>query len=204
MKEAAAPKPRLGNVAQPGSCAEHTASPKRVVRRKSTRMQPQAWPPDPQHTYALWLEPAERPGAASRAYVTAHPVYRDIGVHSRFAVRLELPGTYHSRSAAAADGFAIARRFYHARYSPLATEGVKTLNRYRIVGHARFRIDCHQWEPTLTIRSERPSNKGVVQTFDGGSSPFVRHTFPTAQRATDYALAYGERIVLGLVAGLHI
>jgi len=167
-------------------------------------MPPQAWPADLEHTYALWLVPAERPGAASRAYVTAHPVYRDIGVHSRFAVRLELSGTYHSRSAAAADGFAIAEQFYHGRYCPLATESVKTLNGYRIVGHARFRIDCHQWEPTLTIRSERPSNKGVVQTFDGGSSPFVQHTFATAQRAADYALTYGERIVLGLIAGLRI
>jgi hypothetical protein len=204
MNEAIAPKPRLGNTAQSSGRAENSASPGRAVHRKSTRTQPQAWPPDPQHTYALWLEPAERPGAASRAYVTAHPVYRDIGVHSRFAVRLELPGAYHGRSAAAADGFAIARRFYHGRYSPLATECVRTLNGYRMVGHARFRIDCHQWEPTLTIRSERPTNRGVVQTFDGGGSPFVQHTFPTAQRAADYALVYGERIVLGLVAGLRI
>jgi hypothetical protein len=204
MKEAIAPKTRLGYMAQPGSCAQRTTSEKRAARRKSTRMQPLVWPPDPQHTYALWLEPAERPGAASRAYVTAHPVYRDIGVHSRFAVRLELAGTYHSRSTAAADGFAIARRFYQGRYSPIVMERVKTLNGYSIVGHARFRIDCHQWEPTLTIRSERPRNKGVVQTFDGGSSPFVQHTFPTARRAADYALVYGERLVLGLVAGLRI
>lgn len=168
------------------------------------RTQPLSWPSDPRHTYALWLESAERPGAASRAYVTAHPIYRDIGVHSRFAVRLELPGVYSSRAAAAADGFATARRFFHGRYSPLATERVRVLNGYRIVGHARFRIDCHQWEPTLTVRSERPGNKGVVQTFDGGGSPFVQHTFATAQRAADYALAYGERIVLGLVAGLRI
>lgn len=174
------------------------------MRRRPARTQPLSWPPDPQHTYAVWLEQAARQGEASRAYVTAHPVYRDIGVHSRFAVRLELPGTYHSRSAAAADGFAIARRFCHGRYSPLTTERVRTFNGYRIVGHARFRIDCHQWEPTLTIRSERPSNNGVVQTFDGGSSPFVHHTFPSAGVAADYALAYGERIVLGLVAGLRI
>ncbi len=144
MKEAVAPKPRLGNLAQPGGRAEHTTSPGRAVRRKSTRTQPLAWPPDPQHTYALWLEPVERPGAASRAYITAHPVYRDIGVHSRFAVRLELPGTYHSRSAAAADGFAIARRFYHGRYSPLATERVKTLNGY---SHCRTRPISNRLPP---------------------------------------------------------
>lgn len=197
-------KPKPGNAAQPGRGTERTAPSERILRRKPIRTQPLSWPPDPQHTYALWLEPAERLGEASRAYVTAHPVYRDIGVHSRFAVRLELPGLYHSRSAAAADAFQIARRFYHNRYSALPTERVRTLNGYRIVGHARFRIDCHQWEPTLTIRSERPSNKGVVQTFDGGNSPFVHHTFPTAQLAADYALVHGERIVLGLVAGLRI
>lgn len=117
-----------------------------------------SWPPDPQNAYALWLDPSESSGAALRAYVTAHPVYRDIGVHSRFAVRLDLPGVYLSRSAAAADA----------------------------------------------IRSERPDNKGAVQTFNGGDSPFVHRTFPTALMAANYGLAHGERIVLGLVRGLPI
>ncbi len=176
----------------------------RTARRKVTRRQLQSWPPDPQHTYALWLEPAQRAGLATHAYVTAHPVYRDIGVHSRFAVRLDLPGRYCSLSAAAAEGFALARRFFHGRYSPLPTESAKSLGGYRVTGQARFRIDCHQWEPTLSIRSEHAGNKGVVQTFDGGNSPFVSRTFPTAVLAANYALAYGERVVLGLMAGLRI
>ena len=168
------------------------------------RTQPMSWPPDPQNAYALWLEPSESPGATSRAYVTAHPIYRDIGVHSRFAVRLDLPGVYLNRSAAAADAFAIARRFFHGRFSPLPVEAAKTLKGYRITAHARFRIDCHQWEPVLSIRSERPHNKGAVQTLNGGDSPFVHRTFPSALMAANHGLAHGERIVLGLVSGLHI
>jgi hypothetical protein len=174
------------------------------VGRKMARTQPLSWPRDLQHTYALWLEPPESPGAPSRAYVTAHPIYRDIGVHSRFAVRLDVPGVYLSKAAAAADAFAIARRFFHDRYSPLPIEVTKTLKGYRIATHARFRIDCHQWEPVLSLRSERPDNKGAVQTFDGGDSPFVQRTFPSALMAANFGLAYGERIVLGLVSGLRI
>lgn len=98
----------------------------------------------------------------------------------------------------------MARRFFHGKYSPMTTEAAKTVGAYRVAGQARFRIDCHQWEPTLLIRSERAGNKGAVQTFDGGSSPFVHHTFTTATLAANYALAYGERIVLGLVAGLRV
>jgi hypothetical protein len=168
------------------------------------RTQPTSWPPDPQNAYALWLEPSESSGAAARAYVTAHPTHRDIGVHSRFAVRLDLPDVYLNRSAAAADAFAIARRFFHGRYSPLPVEAAKTLKGYRITAHARFRIDCHQWEPVLSLRNERPDNKGAVRMFNGGDSPFVRRTFPTALMAANYGLAHGERIVLGLVGALHI
>ena len=174
------------------------------VSRKVVRTNPMSWPPDSQNAYALWLEPPESPGASSRAYVTAHPVYRDIGVHSRFAVRLDLPGVYPNRTAATADAFAIARRFFHHRYSPLPVESAKTLKGYRITAHARFRIDCHQWEPVLSIRRERPDNKGAVQTFSGGDSPFVHSTFATPVMAANYGLAYGERIVLGLVGGLHV
>jgi hypothetical protein len=172
--------------------------------RNIVRTQPMSWPPDPQHTYALWLEPSESPDGATRAYVTAHPIYRDIGIHSRFAIRLDLPGTYRSKSAAAADGYAIARRFFHDRFSPLPTEVTKSLNGYRMTAHARFRIDSHQWEPVLTLRSMRPGNKGAVQMFDGGESPFIHRTFPTALLAANFGLAYGERVVLGLVRGLHI
>ena len=174
------------------------------VSSRVVRGRPMSWPPDSQNAYALWLEPPESPGGGSRAYVTAHPVYRDIGVHSRFAVRLDLPGVYLDKSAAAADAFAIARRYFHGRYSPLPVESAKTLKGYRITAHARFRIDSHQWEPILSIRSGRQDNKGAVQTFDGGDSPFVHRTFPTAPTAANYGLAYGERIVLGLVNGLRV
>lgn len=172
--------------------------------RKIVRTEPQSWPPDPKHKYALWLETGTPLHALARAYVTAHPIYRDVGVHSRFAVRLDLPGTYRRMSDAAPDGFAIARRFFHGHFSPLGSEVVKVAKGYCIVASARFRIDCHLWEPTLLIRCERPQNKGAVQTFDGAQSPFISRTCETSELAANVALAYGERVVLGLVPGLRV
>lgn len=172
--------------------------------RMRTAKIPKAWPPDPHHTYSLWLESPMSPGSGSRAYVTAHPVYRDIGVRSRFAIRLDLPGTYPSKSAAVADGYAAADRFFHGKRPPDSTEESKDLRGHRITAHARFRIDCHEWEPTLVIRSASPRLNGPVQTFDGSDSPFLRRTFPSASAATAYAVAYGERLVLGLIRGLRV
>lgn len=173
-----------------------------VVKR--TVRPPLYWPADPQHTYALWFELPTSSASPSRAYVTAHPIYRDIGVHSRFAIKLDLPGTYASKSAAAADGYAAAHRFFHGKYSVLRVEATKTISGYRVIAQARFRIDCHEWEPVLSIRSEHPKNKGAVQTFDGRDSPFVQRTFRSAPAAASYALAYGERLVLGMIRGLHV
>ena len=136
--------------------------------------------------------------------MTVHPVYRDIGNRSRFAVRLDLPGEYVDKRAAAADGFAIAHRFFRGKYTVSRFEQSKTVRQYHVAAHARFRIDCHAWEPLVTIRSERAQNKGVVQTFDGGDSPFVERTFRSPEAAARFGLDYGERVVLGLVGGLRI
>ncbi len=78
------------------------------------------------------------------------------------------------------------------------------LEGYVITGRTRFRIDCHEWEPVLWIKSMRPANKGALQTFDGNHSPFHKSTFPSAAAATRFALSYGERVAIGLVGGLHV
>ena len=183
---------------------DSTTASARAAKRRQAVGPPTSWPADPRHTYALWLEEPASAASASRAYVTAHPNYRDIGLHSRFAIKLDLPGLYSSKSAAAADGYAAAQRFFRGKHAPDRTEATKTLSGYRIVARARFRIDCHKWEPILSIQSERPRNKGVVQTFDGSDSPFVQRTFPSASAAATYAMTYGERLVLGLIGGLHV
>ena len=175
----------------------------KIRRRRSVRP-PTWWPRDARHTYALWLQLPAYPGSDFRAYVTAHPIYRDIGVHSRFAIRLDLPGTYPSKTAAARDGYAVAERFFHGKCAPAHVEETKTFHGYQIRAYARFRIDCHEWEPGLSIRSQGLKNRGAAQIFDGGNSPFVGRTFPSATAAAMHAMAYGERLVLGIISGLRV
>src|ERR1700730_6763376 len=67
---------------------------------------PTGWPPDQGHDYALWLESTSR--GLHHGYVTAHPRNEHGGRHSRFAVRLDLPGEYSSRAKAEVDAFHIA------------------------------------------------------------------------------------------------
>ena len=163
------------------------------------RSAPTTWPKDLEHDYALWLEQPPSSGRY-RAYVTAHSTARNRGRRSRF----DLPGLYASKAAALPDALKIADRFFRRKFAAHEFEVCKTVNDYQITGRARFRIDCHAWEPVLWIKSNRPVNKGTMQTFDGWHSPFVRNTFPTAVVAARFALSYGERMVLGFVGGLAI
>ena len=162
-----------------------------------------SWPPDPKYIYELWVEPPSSYGR-SHAYVTAQPRDRRGGCRYRFAIRLDLPGEYSSKSDAAADGFAKARRFFRNRLVGSELEVAKNVKGYLITAHARFRIDCHAWQPVLWIKSDRPVNRGATQAFDGLNSPLAERTFPTAKAAADFAFSYGERLVLGLIGGLHI
>jgi hypothetical protein len=164
---------------------------------------PTGWPRDEEHDYALWLDKPTSRGLHA-AYVTAHPRDGRGGKHSRFAVRLDLPGEYSTRAEAEADAFHVAQKFYRRKFAAYECEVSAAVKDYLITARARFRIDCHQWEPVLWIKSTRPTNKDAIQAFDGVDSPFHKSTFPTAETAARFALSYGERVALGLVGGLHI
>jgi hypothetical protein len=162
-----------------------------------------AWPADTEHDYALWLENTA-PNGLHHAYVTAHPKDNRGGTRSRFAVRLDLPGKYSTKIEAEADAFHIADRFFRHKFAVPECEESTTVKGYVITARSRFRIDCHEWEPVLWIKSTRPVNKGAIQTFDSNHSPFHKSTFPNAAAAARFALSYGERVVMGLVGGLHV
>lgn len=166
-------------------------------------MKPAAWPADAQHDYDLWLEKADASGL-HRAYVTAHPKDSRGGMRSRFAVKLELAGKYSSKKQAEVSAFRIANKFFRGNFAVPEVEVSTTVNGYAITARARFRIDCHEWEPVLWIKSKRPINKGAVQTFDSNHTAFHKSTFPSAQTAARFALSYGERVALGLIGGLHV
>jgi hypothetical protein len=119
-------------------------------------------------------------------------------------VRLDLRGTYTIKAEAVPDALEIADRFFRRKFAAHEFEVSNLVKNYHITARARFRIDCHAWEPCLWIRSNRPLNKGAMQAFDGWDSPFLRNTFPTAEVAARFAFSYGERMVLGLIGGLQI
>jgi hypothetical protein len=175
----------------------------RSVKPSFPRSGPTSWPSDPDHDYELWLE---HPGSASRshAYVTVHSKDMSSGSRSRFAVRPDLCGTYSTKTEALPAAFEMADRFFRRKFAAHEFQLSETVKNYHITARARFRVDCHTWEPVLWIRSNRPLNKGAMQAFDGSDSPFVRNTFPTAEVAARFAFSYGERMVLGLISGLHI
>ena len=160
-------------------------------------------PPDAEHDYELWLQQPDSAGR-SHAYVTVHSRDTSSGSRSRFAVRLDLHGTYSSKAKAVPDAFEVADRFFRRKFAAHEFEVSETVRNYHITARARFRIDCHAWEPVLWIRSNRPPSKGAMQAFDGWDSPFLRNTFPTAEVAARFAFSYGERMVLGLIGGLQI
>jgi hypothetical protein len=105
---------------------------------------------------------------------------------------------------AEADAFYVAHQFYRRKFAAHECEVSAAVKGYLITARARFRIDCHKWEPVLWIKSTRPMNKGAMQAFDGVDSPFHKSIFPTAETAARFALSYGERVALGLVGGLHV
>jgi predicted phosphoadenosine phosphosulfate sulfurtransferase len=74
---------------------------------------------------------------------------------------------------------------------------------YVVTGTARFRADIHEWEPWLEITAvrERTNHR---QRFDEHESPFYGHTFASRQAAAQFALWYGQRMVLGALRGLRI
>jgi hypothetical protein len=90
---------------------------------------PTAWRADPGHDYALWLEKTVRTGL-HHAYVTAHPKDNRGGMRSRFAVRLDLPGTYSTKAHAEGAAFHIADRFLRRKFAPVECEISTTVKTY--------------------------------------------------------------------------
>ncbi len=123
---------------------------------------PTAWPADPEHDYALWLEKTVKSGL-HQAYVTAHPKDNRGGVRSRFAVRLDLPGKYPTKAQAEGAAFYIADRFFRRKFAPMECEISTTVNTYVVTARARFRIDCHEWKPSALAESRLQSE--VIMEF---------------------------------------
>ena len=181
------------------------------------------WPDDPRHHYVLHVEGT---GDRFRGFVTVQSVrqadagrpafFRNEekqrereefqGLYSRLALRFDLPGPYSRRSAVSDAAYEAARRFADGQLSPVRAEYRCTVRGYRLIGGAGFRVDNNQWEAVLTIKRKRAANAGgtATQKIEGANSSLRRNTFPTADRAAQFALEFGERMVIGAVPGLKI
>lgn len=180
------------------------------------------WPDDPRHYYHLYFEPDNGDGKY-RAFVTIQTIRGSSGKSrfmrnddddwserdraiSRLAQRLDLPDAYSTRSAARAAGYEAAHRFAVGQLSPDRVQLKRKVKDYQLIGGAAFRPDVMGWEATLVIKRKREASKGgtLTQTFEEISSPFRFNYFPTADRAASFGLEYGERMIIGMVAGLKI
>jgi hypothetical protein len=154
------------------------------------------------HDWEVVLGP---PGAhgRSRAYVCVYPLPRPRLPRSRFVVRLDLPDTYASRSEAECAAADLTHRYFRGRIRLPAFELSAKIGDYLIMGTARFRADIREWEPWLEITAVREGTNHR-QRFEEHESPFYGHTFASRQAAAQFALWYGQRMVLGALRGLRI
>jgi hypothetical protein len=154
------------------------------------------------HDWELVLEPPDARGR-SLAYVCVYPLPRTRIPRSRFVVRLDLPDTYASRSEAECAAADITHRYFRGRISLTSFELSAKIEDYLVTGTARFRADVHEWEPWLEITAVREGTNHR-QRFEEHESPFYSHTFASRQAAAQFALSYGQRMVLGALRGLRI
>jgi hypothetical protein len=116
---------------------------------------------------------------------------------------LDLPGTYATRYDAQSDAAEITHRYFRGWFKPHSFELSATIKDYRVTATARFRADVHEWEPWLEIAVVREGKK-QAQRFAELESPFYDRTFPSPEAAAQFAMWYGQRMVLGAVRGLRI
>lgn len=117
----------------------------------------------------------------------------------RNASKYDLPGEFRSKLEAYNEGVKVARRLALGELSPTFVRLKHKFREYAFFGSASFRLDCHQWEPALEIVSNRAANKGARQQFT-----FQSNLFLDADRAAQFALQCGERLVIGMIGGLTI
>ena len=122
----------------------------------------------------------------------------------RTAERYDFVESFRDQQQAFSSALSVAHRMVAGDMSAAQPQLQKKLGDYKLVATAAFNIVAGKWEPVLRVISRRPANKGAEQTFNEPPSPLLTNLCPSAQRATDYALEYGERLVSGAVPGLRV
>lgn len=122
----------------------------------------------------------------------------------RVAVRYDLPEHYAYAGEAYRAAVAVAERMAAGELHAFVPEVKKRIQEYDLYASALFQLQSNRWEPALRIRSRKPQNKGAEQDFNSEQSPLLHNGFPSPERAREYAVEYGERLVLKAVPGLRV
>jgi hypothetical protein len=122
----------------------------------------------------------------------------------RVGNRYDLPGTYQDSNQAFHAAMDAVHRMINGELRAMVSEVRKRVKEYDLYASALFQLERCAWEPALRIVSRRAANKGATQDFNEEQSPLQRNTTGNKDAARDFALWYGERLVLGAVPGLRI
>jgi hypothetical protein len=124
--------------------------------------------------------------------------------YPRLGERYDLTGRFANTTAAYREAVDAARRLAAGEISAGRPSIKRKIREYVVIASAAYHVEAGKWEPVLKIESRRRANRGAIQDFTSSPSILQRNLCPTSDRATDFALEHGERVVLGLVPGLSV
>lgn len=151
--------------------------------------------------YTMHTEPS---GQKLRVFVLCTHQEPGEMLFPRIGSRFDIRDEFATPTSAYAAALSVARRLVAGEISASSPEVKKKVGQYQLIASAAFQIDGRRWEPILKIKSKRPENKGAVQDLLDDQTSLQRNPCPTAARATEYAIEYGEKLVLKIVPGLKI
>ena len=151
--------------------------------------------------YTMHTEPK---GQFVKAFILCTKQESGEATFPRIGSRYDLQEEFTSPVTAYPAALATARKLASGELSAAAAEVKKRVGQYQLIASAAFQIEGRRWEPILRIKSKRPENKGAVQDFLKEASPLPLNPFPTAARATEFALEYGELLALKISPGLKV
>ena len=122
----------------------------------------------------------------------------------RTGTRYNLAGSYASKQEAHSEGVRLVRMIVAGDANAANESLSENVGDYKLRAGAAARTDIDGWEPTLSIKSRKPENKGAIQEFNSTQSALRQNTFPEASSAAKFALTYGRRVVRKEISGLNI
>lgn len=125
------------------------------------------------------------------------------GGASRLGWKVEVSGEYVNSWDLQTEALHTFSRFKAGEVKALTNEQSRKFRGYRLTGRVRYVVAEDGWEPVLEMKKLEEPYRGRKVVYQGGETPFPRNAQRTPERATLFAIEYGERLVMGLVGNLH-